>query len=76
MQDLLGEKEEEQEALQAMQLNLLETELDKERQYPDVLCRKYILVYYVDLDRDWAKILKLDKHSNVWKMPEMRPVNF
>lgn len=39
--------------------------------YLNVICRKYILVYYVDLNENQAKILRLAKHSNVWKMPEM-----
>lgn len=55
------------------QLNTKENQLDMERQYLDVIYQKYILVYYVDLDRDSAKVVKLDPHANVWKMPGMRP---
>lgn len=55
------------------QLNIKTNQLDMERQYLDVIYQKYILVYYVDLYRDSAKVVKLDPHANVWKMPDMRP---
>lgn len=51
----------------------LEQQLDMEREYLGVMYRKYILVYYVDLAVGKAKVLKLDPHANVWKMPQMRP---
>ena len=54
-------------------LNVQESQLEMERRYLDVIYQKYILVYYVDLHRNIAKIVKLDPHANVWKMPGMRP---
>ena len=66
-------KEKQLERLRKKQLTELESQLDAERQYLSVLSRKYILVYHVDLLEDHAEVLKLDKHSNVWKMPGMRP---
>lgn len=44
---------------------------DSRELYLNVICRKYVLVYYVDLDENKAEILRLAKHSNVWKMQEM-----
>lgn len=68
------EKREKQlEKLRKKQLIDLESQLDAEKQYLSVLSRKYILVYHVDLTQNCAEVLKLDKHSNVWKMPGMRP---
>lgn len=55
------------------QLNTKENQLDMERKYLDVIYQKYILVYYVDLYRDSAKVVKVDPHAHVWKMPGMRP---
>lgn len=65
-------REKQLEKLRAKQLNSLEVQLDMERQYLDVICRNYILVYYVDLETDSAEVLKVDSHSNVWQMPGMR----
>lgn len=48
-------------------------ELDVERQYLNVLYRKYILAYHVDLENDSAEIVRLNPSANVWKMEGMRP---
>ena len=47
----------------------LETELDNDRRYLDVLSRKYILVYHLQLDTDSAKVLNLNSHANVRRFP-------
>lgn len=48
-------------------------ELDVERQYLNVLYRKYILAYHVDLKTDSAEVVKLSGHANVSKMSKMGP---
>lgn len=63
----------EQENVRINQLSVLENQLSAQRQYLDILSRKYILVYYVDLAEDLGNVLKLDMHANVWRMPKMRP---
>lgn len=62
-----------QETEEQQQLNIFGDQLDMERQYFDVIYQKYILVYYVDLYKDCAKVIKLDPHAHVWKMQGMRP---
>lgn len=64
-------KEKEQESFRTSQMNTLTSQLDKERQYLEVLYRKYVLAYYVDLNNDKAEVLKLATHANVSKMPRM-----
>lgn len=56
----------------ADELKKNEEELDEKEQYLEVICRKYMLVYYVDLNKDQAEMLRLDERSNVWKMIGMR----
>lgn len=67
------EQNAELERLRAQQVNLLENQLDTERQYMDVISRKYILVYHADLKTNQAKVLKLNAHSNADKMSDMYP---
>lgn len=55
------------------ELKRSEEKLATEEEYLKVICRKYMLVYYVDLETDTAKVLRLDEHSNVWQMKELRP---
>lgn len=70
----------EREDLRSKQMHMLTRELKRseeklatETEYLRVICRKYMLVYYVDLEMDTAKVLRLDEHSNVWQMRELRP---
>lgn len=65
MKDQLPEKQVEW-TTDELETNIEEFEV--EDRYLEVLCRRYILVYYVNLNEDTAEILKLDEHSNVGKM--------
>lgn len=57
-------------------INESKCELEKEQQFLDVLCRDYIAVYYVDLDKNTIEPLKLDRVSNAAEViPSENPVS-
>lgn len=63
------EKIENQEKQQdAMRISSLETQLDTERQYLDILCRDFVSVFHVNLKMNAAIPLKLDPLTNAGKM--------
>lgn len=45
-------------------INENKSELEKEKQFLDVLCRDYTSVYYVDLEKNTLELLKLDRIAN------------
>lgn len=45
-------------------INKNKSELEKEQQFFDVLCRDYISVYYVDLEKNLLEPFKIDRISN------------
>ena len=56
-------------------INESKSALEKEQQFLDVLCRDYISVYYVDLDKNTIEPLKLDRVANAAEfIPAQNPV--
>ena len=48
-----------------------QSELEQERLFLDVLCRDYTSVFFVDLEKDLAEPLKVDRTANAAKLGEM-----